>query len=214
MGTTIGHVLKDIGNDYAVRSLSPNEQTRIGGVIIYAINKIEENRKKGMNIRQDDFFKERPGERSSAKEITEGILLAAQREYEEKKIRFYGNLLANLGFTPISRAQANLCLKISQGLTYRQLCLLATIGQHYRFELRENNYHEQNTMDPEVASVLHEISELEILNLITQGNAVLGLTDISPRKMRLEGRGVTLFHLMELSKMDDGELAEPIALLR
>ena len=37
LGTTIGHVLKDIGNDYAVRSLSPNEQTRIGGVIIYAI---------------------------------------------------------------------------------------------------------------------------------------------------------------------------------
>jgi hypothetical protein len=30
----------------------------------------------------------------------------------------------------------------------------------------------------------------------------------------LEGRGVTLFHLMELSKMSDGELAEPISLLR
>lgn len=68
-------------------------------------------------------------------------------------------------------------------------------------------------MDPEVATVLHEVSELERLNLTTQDSAVLGMTDIKPGKIRLEGRGVTLFHLMELSKMSDGELIEPAALL-
>jgi hypothetical protein len=36
---------------------------------------------KGMQLRQDDFFSQQPG-RSSAEEIVEGVLLAAQREYE------------------------------------------------------------------------------------------------------------------------------------
>jgi hypothetical protein len=34
-GTIIGHVLKNLGEDYAVRLLGPNEQTRIVGVMIY-----------------------------------------------------------------------------------------------------------------------------------------------------------------------------------
>lgn len=46
-GTMIGHVLKNLGDDYAVRFLSPNEQMRIGGVIIYTMNKVDENLRKG-----------------------------------------------------------------------------------------------------------------------------------------------------------------------
>ena len=214
VGTTIGHILKITGNDYAVRFLSPNEQMRIGGVIIYTMNKVEENLKNGMKLREDDFFKERVGDRSSAKEMAEGILLAAQREYEEKKIRFYGNLLANLGFSNISRAQANACLKTSEGLSYRQLCLLAIFGQYHKFQLRQKSYLEQTTVHQEIASILHEIADLDRQNLITQVGVVLGLTNINPGKMRLEGVGETLFRLMELHKINIEDLAEPVALLK
>jgi hypothetical protein len=213
-GTILGHVLKNIGDDYAVRFLSPSEQMRIGGVIIYTMNKVEENLKKGMKLREDDFFREKPGNRSSAKEIAEGILFAAQREYEEKKIRFYGNLLANLGFTTLTRAQANLCLRTGERLSYRQLVLLAIFGQHSKFQLRQKNYHEQTEMQLQTSSILHDIADLERQNLITQVNAVLGITDINPGKMRLEGGlGRTLFHLMELFTIDVEDLDEQIVLL-
>lgn len=70
-------------------------------------------------------------------------------------------------------------------------------------------------MQLQTSSILHDISDLERQNLITQINAVLGLTDISPGKMRLEGGlGRTLFHLMELFTIDPNDLAEQIALLR
>lgn len=59
-----------------------------------------------------------------------------------------------------------------------------------------------------------EISDLERQNLITQVNAVLGMTDINPGKMRLEGRGETLFHLMELSTIGIEELSGSVALLK
>jgi hypothetical protein len=41
------------------------------------MNKVDENLRKGIRLHQVDFFKERPGERSSAREIAEGILDAA-----------------------------------------------------------------------------------------------------------------------------------------
>jgi hypothetical protein len=168
-----------------------------------------------MKLREEDFFIEKPGERSSAKEIAEGILFAAQREYEEKKVRFYSNLLANLAFTTLTRAQANLCLRTGERLSYRQLVLLAIFGQYNKFHLRQENYHKQTTMQLQTTSILHDIADLERQNLVTQVNAGLGLTDINPGKMRLEGGlGRTLFHLMELFTVDLEDLEEQSRLIK
>jgi hypothetical protein len=38
-GTVMGHVIKNLGEDYAARFLSPNEKKRIGGVIISTMEK-------------------------------------------------------------------------------------------------------------------------------------------------------------------------------
>ena len=84
----MGHVIKNLGEDYAARFLSPNEKKRIGGVIISTMEKVEENLKKGKKLREDDFFIEKPGERSSAKEIAEGILFAVRGSTKKRKLDF------------------------------------------------------------------------------------------------------------------------------
>src|SRR5829696_6490496 len=107
----IANVLKNIGNDISERRLSPREEVRVGAALIFAINKVQEQITNGYKLRNDDFFVDKPSERAASKEIVEGVLLAAQREHEEKKTRYYGNLLGNIAFsTGVSRAHADLLI--------------------------------------------------------------------------------------------------------
>jgi hypothetical protein len=93
------------------------------------VSKIKEKIEKGENIREDNFFSKDPSNRSSFEEITEGVLLSAQKEHEEKKVRFLGNLIANISFnSSINRADANLYVNLAEALSYRQYCLLALLA--------------------------------------------------------------------------------------
>jgi hypothetical protein len=205
-GALISNVLRNIGIEISERMLSPREEVRIGAALGFAVNKIQENFKNGAIPRDDDFFDDKPYDRAAYKEIVEGVLLAAQREYEEKKTRLYGNLLANIAFSPgISRAHASLLIRLTQSLSYRQLCLLSIFGQRDRFRLRQNNYRETTTMSVEIISLLQEIFDLSVRDLITRlsGSVVLGHTDIVPANMKPEGEGETLFKLMVLKEIDE-----------
>jgi hypothetical protein len=78
----------------------------------------------GLPLRQDNFFQETANDRATADEVVEGIVLAAQREYEERKLQFYGNLIANIAFhSEVNRTQANLFIRQAERMSYRQLCL-------------------------------------------------------------------------------------------
>jgi hypothetical protein len=208
-GAAISNVLRNIGSDISERMLGPREKVRIGVALVFAVNKIQENFNNGHKLRDDDFFNYKPYDRAAYEEIVEGMLLAAQREYEEKKTRLYGNLLANIAFSPgISRAHESLLIRLSQSLSYRQLCLLSIFGQQDRFILRENNYRETPTMSVEIVSLLQEIFDLSVRGLITRlsGSIVLGHTDIVPANMKPEGEGETLFELMVLKEIDEQDL--------
>lgn len=114
-----------VSADFVQRQLSHREEGRIVTVLDQVVKKIETNFSSGLSVRDDGFFTDDKHDRSSADEIFEGVVLASQREYQEKKILFYGNLLANIAFHPeISRAQANLLIRLAEQLSYRQLCLL------------------------------------------------------------------------------------------
>jgi hypothetical protein len=216
-GAAISNVLRNIGNDISERMLSPREKVRIGAALIFAFDKIQANFKNGHKLRDDDFFDDKPSERAASKEIVEGVLLAAQREYEEKKTRLYGNLLANIAFSiGISRAHASLLVRLTQSLSYRQLCLLSIFGQRDRFILRQNNYRETPTMSVEITSLLQEIFDLSTRGLITtlSGRVVLGHTDIVPANMKPEGEGETLFKLMVLKEIDEQDLKNIAQMLK
>ena len=158
LGPIAGEAIKKVGNEIANRLLSQREKFRVGVAIDYTAQKFDENLKAKMLIRDDDFFKSN-GERSTADEIIEGVLLTAQREYQEKKLRFHGNLLANIVFHPeIDKAQANMLIRLSERLSYRQLCFLAIFGHKEKYNLRKEDYRNQpSTIGAEKLALLQEI---------------------------------------------------------
>lgn len=128
-GPLAGRTTFYLASEFKHRVLGQREEERIGGTMAFAIEKIQENISEGKQFREDGFFEDQPTQRASAKEVFEGLLLAAQREHEEKKLLFYGNLLANLAFeSSIDREYASHLTKEAQSLSYRQLCVLAFIG--------------------------------------------------------------------------------------
>jgi len=144
-------------------------------------------------------------------------LLAAQREPQEKKLRFYGNLVANIAFDPtVSREQANLMIKIADQLSYRQLCLLTLFAETetYSAQLRDNSYREGGISDDNEnqIAVLYDTYDLHMRGLISHGVAVLGVTDVHPAQTQTQGMGWILYELMELQDIDDADL-EPIVRL-
>jgi len=59
-------------------------------------------------------------------------------------------------------AHADLLIKLSQSLSYRQLCLLSIFGQKDRFTLRQNDYRDTRDFFLEKVSLLQEIFDLTI----------------------------------------------------
>lgn len=135
-GPILVATLRRAGSELAKRFLGPREQIRAGAALLWAATKAQENLDTGAGPRTDGFFAERPDGRSAADELVEGVLLVAQRSYEERKVRFLGYLMANLGFADdIDPAHANYLLRIGERLSYRQLCYLSLVGQNERFRL-------------------------------------------------------------------------------
>jgi hypothetical protein len=131
-GAALGSTLAEIGT----RLLGHREMARVGGAARYAGMAYQKRIAAGDNLRDDGWFDERPGGRSAAAEICEGTLVIAQREHQERKIEFYGYLLANLSFDPdVDEYLANWLLKLVSELTWMQLVLVAMIGRRADFTL-------------------------------------------------------------------------------
>jgi hypothetical protein len=135
-GAAAGSALTSVLRDFGRRLLGHREQVRVGAVATFARMAYEQRVAAGDHLRDDNWFEERPSGRSIAAEICEGTLLTAQREHEERKIQYYGYLLANLSFEPnIDEYLANWLLQLANQLTLAQLVLLAMIGRKDNFDL-------------------------------------------------------------------------------
>jgi len=208
--------LRGAAGEVVHRVLGEREKARVGATLGMAAQKIQENLNNGQQVRQDGFFEDRPGERAAGKEILEGVLLVAQREYQEKKLRFHANLLANIAFhQEIDRAQANLLIRVGEQISYRQMCLIALFaneGGH--IGLREQKYEGAN-VSLGTAAVLHEVCDLCVrLLLVCSREAVMIPAWVNPSKMKVQGTGAMLYNLMELWRVDPVDVAEVAGLLR
>jgi hypothetical protein len=199
LSRTFLHLAKEIKH----RLLGKREEERIGATIAFAAKKIRENIENGLQVRQDSFFQKQHNERAAAEEILEGVLLAAQREHQEKKLLFYGNLVANIAFHPeIDRAQANLLIKLGERISYRQMCLLSFFMRVGTSNLRQEDYRSNGNVGTVRVALLQEIYDLYLQGMLNaSGVALLGLADISPSKIKVQGTGVTLYGLMELEEL-------------
>jgi hypothetical protein len=227
-----------LAREFKHRVLGMREEERIGATMAFVIKKIQENVAKGEQIRQNGFFRDRPNQRAAAKEVGEGVFLAAQREHEEKKLPFYGNLLANIAFDPsISREQVNLLVKEGQTLSYRQLCVLAFVAAKLLFEgkgfsqftelrpipgleadvfqVRQGSFQDiGGASDRDNATLLHEIFDLDARNLVSTGTHLAGSTYVDPSKLRLVLLGFSLYRLMELWEINAEDVRKMASLLR
>jgi hypothetical protein len=123
IGTATGGLLADI----ATRMLSQREKARVGATAQYAFEQIQRNLDAGQTIRRDTFMSGSPDRRAPFEEILEGVLIKAQREHEEKKIRYLGQFLGNIAFDAnCSGGQANYLLSLLERLTYQQLVMIRT----------------------------------------------------------------------------------------
>lgn len=207
-GTAIENIAKKIGKEIKERMLSKSEEKKIDTVFDSACKKITDKLNEGMQLRQDDFFAKTGENRSSAEEIFEGTLFAAQRESEEKKIKYYANLYANIAFnTTISRPIANQLIKIAEQLTYRQIVILHAIGTH---QLMQKMSFFKTTAYSSVSgltnvTIASEIFELYRMSLISSKNVIFDSAGINPSMLSISGYGALIFQLMELTQLETDE---------
>lgn len=214
-GPIASSALKKIASEFSSRVLAHREEIRVGAVLLYVVEKIQNNLDNGRILRDDGFFAPNINTRSSADEILEAGMLATQKEYEEKKLKYYGNLIANISFdTTFSKAQANHLIKTAQALSWRQICVLSLAVRKGAFQLRNESYRTQQTFTQEQIFLLQEIFDLYNKNIITFGTGVLlGVTDIQPSIISTEGVGAHLYNMMNLSEIPDNEIRDVATIL-
>ena len=214
VGKGIEIALSKVGQDISERHLSTREKVRLGAVLVIAAEEIRKRRASGENLREDGFFDEKPTGRSDAAEVVESVLLKVQREPEEKKIQYMGNLLSSIAFDPqISVHMAHQLIKAAEQLTYRQLYILKLSAGTNDFELPDKDYQGQGSLGLELYDLLYEYMNLYHRHFIFFGalfKSVSGPAEINPGAAGVKDLGVDLFNLMKLSLIPDEDIA-PIA---
>lgn len=210
-GVAVAKAFSHVGGEISDRLLGPREKIRVGATLALAAEEINERIKKGERIRSDGFFDENDLGRSNAAELAESVLLKSQREPEEKKVPLLAHLLANMSFSPeISVALGEQMIKATDSLTYRQLCILRLAAVKEGAQLRKTDYHEQKSFTRDLYQVLHECLDLYNRGFIRIGNsAVLGMTDINPSEMAVQGLGNDIHNWMQLWQIPSSDL-EPL----
>jgi hypothetical protein len=215
-GSVMSQLLRRGAAEFAIRTLGRREQTRVASTLEFSAVRVSEKLAQGYEPRSDGFFTGEPGNRSFADEIVEGVLLASQREHEEKKLPYFGNLLANIAFdTGVNRPYANLLVRTGEQLSYTQLCLLRLFARKDTFNLRATDYREYDgDFSADLIAVLQEAYDLDAKNLVNaSGEVVFGLRDVKPGAMNVQGPGAMLHNLMELRRINHEELVPFAALM-
>jgi hypothetical protein len=204
-GEIAARSLRAVASEVRQRLLGPQEERRIATALTYAADKTRENLEQGFRVRDDGFFDPESDDRPAAEEIGEGVLIAAQREHEERKLRYYGNLLANIAFdSDIGRAKAAVLVRLVQRLSYRQIVLLALLA-------RASSSSPDRRVRLEIAHWPSEDLQVEIDDL-QQSRLVDQITAdaLRIRMLSLLETGALLHDLMELGEMEADE-TDPLA---
>lgn len=210
-GAAAAHALRKIGQEASNRLLGPRERVRVGAAVAIAAEHIQARTARGETPRQDDFFEQKQNHRSDAEEVAESVLLRCQREAEERKVRLMAFLIGNIAFkVEINVGLAHQLVRTAEDLTYRQLCILKIAAMTDREALRKGGYREQRSFDKPLYGVLYECYDLYSRGLINfGGSAALGITDVEPASMVVQGMGADLFNEMGLATIPQADL-DPI----
>lgn len=110
------------------RVLGSRDRRRVSAVVSHAQKRIHFFQTHGVTIRQDDFWQARGNIPPVGQEVFEAVLVAAQKEPQEQKIPYIGNLFAYIACRPeISDVSAHWLVKTAESLSWTQFELLALI---------------------------------------------------------------------------------------
>jgi len=127
--TIISESFKTISTDILSRQISKREEQKIGVGYIFALQRIEKNLKDGKTIRDDGFIDEK-NILSDSNTILEGVTVKLQKEWELKKLKYYGNFLGNISFrNDINYNYASVMLRIIESMSYRELCIVSVFRE-------------------------------------------------------------------------------------
>ena len=204
---TLQPLLSSMIDELKGRILGVRENKRICEVFNNALNKINLRLEKGDIPRQDEsFWVENTVDLSDAKSILEGVLLKARDEYEEKKLPYYSNLIAQMVFdTSWSYQRLNAMIRLFEQLSYRQLQLMALALKNNEIETPQWDIKFKRTLNSYAYYDLFcEVNNLSNLALFHQSETSLtmGLGD----KQALSPIGKSMAELMELSSIPQNEL--------
>jgi hypothetical protein len=220
-GVAVTRGLKKVGAELRRRLLGPREQVRVGAAAAFAASRIAQLLEVGQTPREDGFFDAHSeSERPAAEEVLEGVLLKARDAYEERKVKYLGNLYAHIAFIEtISPAHANHLIELAAQLTYRQLVFLCiTSSEQGRASMRDGDYRGDeaalSALGPDGMSLLTEVYDLYQRGLLHgSGEAWISVADVNPRKATAQGSGVLLVRLMGLNEIDQAGRDAVAALL-
>jgi len=218
LGATIGGLLGAAVKEFAHRVLSWREEVRVGATLHYVTQACNERLEAGDELRTDGFFDLSDKGRSRADEITEGVLIAAQRQHEERKIEFLGYLLANIAFeSQVDAHLASWSVKIANELTWAQYCILAIVGGSGDVSFPVFHRHDKapNWSSFGINEQILSLAQREIIGAEPPKNPVLGLPypNLNPGDQRLRGSGRLLHDLMWLDRIPDAYRANIVRLL-
>lgn len=204
-GVIITKLFKKIGSEIQKRTLSSREEIRIGAAYTFAINKLNENLNSGKLIRNDGFFKAVNG-RSFSEEILEGIILTAQKEHEERKVKFLGNLYGNICTDDlISNDQANQLIKITDALTYRQFCLLYLYSTRKIENIHSSTYDNPSEKRIIPFDIIAEVKDLTQKGLLHTVANFAFPDSFNCRSFSLTSGGKFYFNVLGLEEIDKKE---------
>lgn len=116
---------KMISSDVLRRQISKREEQKIGAGYIFALQRIEKNLQEGKTTRNDGFIND-DNILTDSNIILEGVTVKLQKEWELKKLQYYGNFLGNISFRKdIDFNYASVLLRLIESLSYRELCIIA-----------------------------------------------------------------------------------------
>jgi hypothetical protein len=212
LGAVLGGIAGPLLTDITQRLISHKEKTRTGALYEYTAHRIKTNLENGMTVRNDDFWN--TDNHAGINEIMEGVVIASQREHEEKKLRYYGNLMGNIAFdASVSRSDGNLLIRTADGLSYRQLCLLEiSADDNKRNRLRTQAYGGQ-PLARSLVSTAHELYDLDRLGLVNAGEFYTDMSVMVPSRLKAEGTGIKLVQLMDLGAIPDEDIEDTINVL-
>ncbi len=218
LGTVLGgasspvitKVFKLLGREIQERQLSQREEIKIGAAFTFALIKIEDNKQFGKTIRDDDFFSNKENRRSSSEEILEGILISSQREFEELKLKYLGNLYANICFhQDVSKEYASQLIKTANSLSFRQFCLLQllrmqSMDDRLAFKVRGLDKWQIDQLD-----IIAELRDLQqrgqvfIPRTFDGGN---NSSSIKLETLKITGIGMFFCEMLSLEEIDEEDL--------